>query len=87
MKLPISSLYIISDAPKYDIISTENIDVIDSFISKILTFKECLRRVKHVLDTLWTLVKRQYLWKKAINQIFCFSLTMSPHVLGASEKN
>ena len=32
----ITSLYIISDAPKYDIIWTENNDVIDSFISEIL---------------------------------------------------
>ena len=32
MKLLITSLYIISDAPKYDIILTENSDVIDSFI-------------------------------------------------------
>ena len=34
-KLSITSLYIISDAPKYDIIWTENSDVIDSFISEI----------------------------------------------------
>ena len=39
MKLSITSLYIISDAPKYDIIWTENSDVIDSFISKILKYK------------------------------------------------
>ena len=32
MKLSITSLYIISDAPKYDIVWTENSDVIDSFI-------------------------------------------------------
>ena len=36
IKLSITSLYIISDAPKYDIIWTENSDVIDSFISEIL---------------------------------------------------
>ena len=36
MKLSIKSLYIISESPKYDIIWTENSDVIDSFISKIL---------------------------------------------------
>ena len=36
MKLSITLLYIISNAPKYDIIWTENSDVIDSFISKIL---------------------------------------------------
>ena len=39
MKLSIKSLYIISDAPKYDIICTENSDVIDSFISEILKYK------------------------------------------------
>ena len=39
MKLSITSLYIISDAPKYDIIWTENSDVIDSFISEILKYK------------------------------------------------
>ena len=39
MKLSIISLYIISDAPKYDIIWTENSDVIDSFISEILKYK------------------------------------------------
>ena len=32
MKLSITSLYNISDAPKYDIIWTENSDMIDSFI-------------------------------------------------------
>ena len=36
MKLSITSLYIISDAPKYGIIWTKNNDVIDSFISDIL---------------------------------------------------
>ena len=36
MKLSITSLYIVSDVPKYDIILTENSDVIDSFISKML---------------------------------------------------
>ena len=39
MKLSITSLYIISDAPKYDIIWTENSDVINSFISEILKYK------------------------------------------------
>ena len=34
MKLSITSVYIISDAPKYDIIWTENSDVIDSDILK-----------------------------------------------------
>ena len=39
MKLSITSLYVISDAPKYDIICTENSDVIDSFISEILKYE------------------------------------------------
>ena len=39
MKLSITLLYIISDAPKYEFIWTENSDVIDSFISKILKYK------------------------------------------------
>ena len=39
MKLSITSLYIISDAHKYDIIWTENSDVIDSFISEILKYE------------------------------------------------
>ena len=39
MKLSITSLYTISDAPKYDIISTENSDVINSFISEILKYE------------------------------------------------
>ena len=39
MKLSITSLYIISDAPKYDIIWTENSDVIDSFMLEILKYK------------------------------------------------
>ena len=39
MKLWITSLYAISDAPKYDIIWTEYSDVIDSFISEILKYE------------------------------------------------
>ena len=39
MKLSVISLYIISDAPKNDIILTENSDVIDSFISQILKYE------------------------------------------------
>ena len=39
IKLSITSLHIISDAPKYDIIWIENSDVIDSFISEILKYK------------------------------------------------
>ena len=40
-KLSITLLYITSDAPKYDIIWTENSDVIDSFI---LVFLSTIRR-------------------------------------------
>ena len=39
IKLSITSLYIISDAPKYDIIWIENSDMIDSFISEILKYE------------------------------------------------
>ena len=39
MKLPITSLYILSDAPKYGIIWTENNDVITSYISEILKYE------------------------------------------------
>ena len=39
MKLSITPQYNISDAPKYDIIWTENSDVIGSFISEILKYK------------------------------------------------
>ena len=39
MKLSITSLYIISDAPKYSIIWTENSNVTDSFIPEILKYK------------------------------------------------
>ena len=39
MKLSITSLYIITDAPKYDAIWTENSTVIDSFISEILKYE------------------------------------------------
>ena len=39
MEVSITSLYIISGAPKYDIIWTENSDVIDSFISVILEYE------------------------------------------------
>ena len=42
MKLSITSLYIISDAPKYDIIWSENSDVIDSFISEIFKYESSL---------------------------------------------
>ena len=40
MKLSITSLYIIPDAPKYDIIWTEKGDVINRFFTEILTLKE-----------------------------------------------
>ena len=39
MKLSIISLYIISNAPLYDIIWTENRDMIDSLISEILKYE------------------------------------------------
>ena len=39
MKLSITSLYIISEAPKYDSIWTENSDLIDSFISEIIKYE------------------------------------------------
>ena len=39
MKLSFTSLYIISDAPKYEIIWTKNSYVINSFISEILKYK------------------------------------------------
>ena len=39
MKLSITSLYIIYDAPKYDNIWTKNINVIDSFISEIFKYE------------------------------------------------
>ena len=39
MKLSIISLNVISDAPKYAIILTENSDVADSFISDILKYE------------------------------------------------
>ena len=39
IKLSITSLYIIYDTPKCDIIWTENSDVIDSFISEILKYE------------------------------------------------
>ena len=47
MKLSITSLYIISDAPKYEIIWTENSDVIDSFISEILKYKSWILASLH----------------------------------------
>ena len=39
MKLSITLVYIMSNVPKYDIIWTENSDVIDSFISEILKYE------------------------------------------------
>ena len=53
MKLPITSLDIISYNPKYDIIWTENSDVIDSLISEISKYEssviESLGRAVHTL--------------------------------------
>ena len=39
MQLSITSLYIIFDVTKCDVIWTENSDVIDSFISEILKYE------------------------------------------------
>ena len=46
MKLSITSLYIISDAPKYDIIWTENSDMIDGFITDILKYESSVIQSK-----------------------------------------
>ena len=42
IKLSITSRYIISDAPKYDIVWTENNGVIDSFIIEILKYESSI---------------------------------------------
>ena len=39
LKQSITSLYSISDVPRFDIIWTENNDVIDSFISEMLKYE------------------------------------------------
>ena len=39
IKLSITSLYVISDAPKYDIIWTKNSNMIDSFNSEIFKYE------------------------------------------------
>ena len=52
MKISITSLYIISDAPKYDIVWTENSDVIDSFISVILKYESSVFQFLTELFTL-----------------------------------
>ena len=55
MKVSITSLYIISDAPKYDIIWTDNSDVIDSIISEIFKYKSwILDREIHTQKTALT---------------------------------
>jgi len=41
-KLSITSLYIISDGPLYDIIWNENSDVMVSFISEILKYESAV---------------------------------------------
>ena len=51
MKLSITSLYIISEATKYNIIWTENRDVIDSFISEILKYESSVIVSSTVLFT------------------------------------
>ena len=45
VKLPITSLYIISDALKYNIIWTENSDVNDSSISEILKYESSIHTI------------------------------------------
>ena len=52
MKVLITSLYNISDAPKYDIIWSENSDVIDSFILEILKYESSTEKPWAVLFTL-----------------------------------
>ena len=49
------------EASKYDMLWTENGDLIDSFIPEILSFKECSKCVHHVSR------------KEAIDKIFVFS--------------
>jgi len=58
MKLSIS-LYIISDAPKYDIIWTENSDVIDSFISEILKYESSV--IQASTEKLWAVLHTLFL--------------------------
>ena len=41
------------DAPKYDIIRTENENLIDRFLPEILTIKEYSTRVQYVFDMCW----------------------------------
>ena len=61
LKLSISSLYIISDAPKYDIIWTGNSVGIDSFISELLKYKSWILASWHKRSWTerFTLVKQQ----------------------------
>ena len=54
MRLSITSLYIISDAHKYDIIWTENRDVIDSFISEILKYESSI--IVSSTEKLWAVL-------------------------------
>ena len=54
MKLSITSLYIISDTPKYDIIWTENSDMIDSFISEILKYESSV--IVSSTEKLWAVL-------------------------------
>ena len=53
-KLSITSLYIISDTPKCDIIWTENSDVIDSFVSEILKYE--LSVIVSSTEKLWAVL-------------------------------
>ena len=63
MKLSITSLYIIPDAPKYDIIWTENSDVFDSFIAEILKYNSS--------SQIKTTKILKYVIELTINYIFC----------------
>ena len=61
LKLSIKSLYIISDALKYDIIWTENSDVIDCFISEILKYES---------SVIQSLAEKQYFFIPIIHCIW-----------------
>ena len=80
MKLAITSLYIISDALKCDIIWTENSDVIDSFISEILKYESSViesltEKPQAVLFTPFKLIAKSL----DINSFFPFLLFRQVH--------
>jgi len=66
----------LSGASKYDIIWTENDNVIDNFIPEIM-------RVQHVLGTLWTLERQNSGRKQSIK--FLTSVRIMTY-LGASDR-